>query len=186
MSELTNAFKELNEITDAQEHAKQNANKVVVNGLVFEVSDIDVDLREEDAVVACNISKVDNNGAETDLRIWAIYKATYDSDNFDYIWEEDGDATYAPWGEQSVMYDDGSGSLDRVKDIEANLDFEFEEFEDYDGKAIMLDNALAAIGLDKAAFDEASKQVIESILTKAVAEDIEESILNNSDYWPER
>ncbi len=67
---------------------------------------------------------------EKDVGVTVNLDMIWGHDDFEFEWEPDGEATYVPYGETSVLYDSGEGGLASVE-VSADVDdYQFLDFED--------------------------------------------------------
>lgn len=134
---------------------------------------------------------------DTGVILYAQAEADADEFEVDIDWEEDGPATYVPYGETSVLYDDGRGGVDGVS-VDGSVDsVEFmsqengENGESFEPPFIMsYDDATVALDLTPVEFKNVCI-AIENQAAAIICDYLEEYYEENpperddDDYWPE-
>ncbi len=120
---------------------------------------------------------------EKDVGVTVNLDMIWGHDDFEFEWEPDGEATYVPYGETSVLYDSGEGGLASVE-VSADVDdYQFLDFEDPD-RQLTKEQALEILGCSEEDLDDLMKEV--EALAVSHAEAALEEYYEDSDNWPER
>ena len=159
----------------------EETNKTVINGITFEIGEYSIDLRHDTRI-------------EVDLYKSTYAVATLRLDYADiledakFIWEPDGDPTYADFGSQRVLYDDGKGELERVEiaPLEPYDERYFEFSDDYpNGMDIDRAEVLSMLGVTAeqlTKLETDAKEFANDFLKPRV----EEYVKDHPEYWPDR
>lgn len=159
-------------------------NKLIKNNLKYylDLADSDVYGGNDNGFVYVNIYKQDNR----DVGITAFFELSWDRDNFEFEWEADGEPTYVPYGNTSVMYDDGRGGLDYVVAYAECDDYYFIELDvsAEDGTKLTKEQVSQILGCSEEELDRLMVEIEEKVIS--YAEDQLVDYYKDSDNWPDR
>lgn len=181
MSELTKAIADLNKINDASEKTKQDGQTFEIGEAKVERVDWEIDLRDGRAWVSYSITFAGATSDYSENDLWVNAYTDFDRNDFDFEYEPDGAATYVPYGEQSVMYDDGKGSLDKVTAPDLDITA---QFENYNGEKLDTETVIKNFKLTEEQAVEILKETA-SHANSFLRNEIEDTFINNPDYWPD-
>lgn len=97
---------------ELEESADSDFSKISV-----EIDDVDFTDLDEEHIAADVDGHIDAPWLDEYVNFEAEYSASVEVE-----WEPDGEPTYVPYGDQSVLYDDGRGGLDSVGVGEGDID----------------------------------------------------------------
>lgn len=156
-------------------------NKLIKNNLEYDLSDSDIYGSNDNGYVYVDIYKQDNN----EVGVSVFFEVSWDSSNFEFYWEPDGEPTYVPYGDTSVMYDSGEGGLESV-DVYADWDnyYFIELGESSDGTKLTKEQVLQILGCSEEELDLLMKEIADKVISHA-----EESLIDyyeDPDNWPDK
>lgn len=110
---------------------------------------------------------------------------TWDHDDFEFGWEPDGEPTYVPYGDASVLYDGGEGGLESVE-VDADVeDYQFLDYEKPDpDKPMTKERALEILRCSEEDLDDLMEEIEAFAINHAKA-DLEE-YYEDPNNWPEK
>lgn len=150
-----------------------------VVGVTVSMIGYDYDLRKDKGYAYATLSRKDRS----DEPIWIILNYSELRDNAVYEWGEDGESTYVPYGEQSVLLDDGKGTVEQVTISEIEPDDFYYELQDE--TVIRRDDAMEILEVT----DEEMKK-IEALAGKLgdkyLRPIVEELLKDHDEYYPSR
>lgn len=151
------------------------------SGLSFEYVDSNLDMIADKCIIYGAIYKtIEKMNLEKDINV--IFEVRWDSANIEFNWESDGAATYVPYGEQSVLYDDGKGGLDSV-DVSGIADIYSYDYK-YNDKIITEEQAIELLGCSQEDFNEAVTELCK--IVPLITENLIEDYYDDPWNWPER
>lgn len=157
-------------------------NKLSQNNLKYELVDSDIWGGDDAGCVYVDIYKQDNK----DVGVTAFFEVSWDSDNFEFHWEPDGEPTYVPYGDTSVEYDNGEGGLESV-DVYADCDnYYFIELGNSAEEGIDLskEQVLQILGCSEEELDHLMQEIEAKVISHA--EDLLLDYYEDPDHWPEK
>lgn len=151
------------------------------SGLQYKYYDSNIYCPDDRGWVIIGIAKA----GEEDVGVAVNFDMTWDHDDFDFEWESDGEPTYVPYGETSVLYDSGEGGLESV---EVDADVEDCQFLDYEApdpdRPITKERALEILGCSEEDLDDLMKEA--EAMAIDYTEDALEDYYDDPNNWPEK
>ena len=150
-----------------------------VVGVTVQMLDYDYDLKKDKYYAFAALSRKDR----PDEHIWIVLNYSNYRENATYEWEEDGESTYAPYGDQEVLYDDGKGTVEQVTISEMQPDSL--QYELQDDTVIRRDDAMEILEVT----DEEMKKIealAEKLGDKYLRPIVEELLKDHDEYYPSR
>lgn len=170
-------------ITEEDEDEEEIANlteaittKQEIDGIVVDINEYDLDLRDD------KITAYMNMWISDDQEVWLRFEYNDVLENAEFDWEADGQPTYVPQGEQSVLYDDGKGGVESVDVGELEPDEEF--YETLDETVLSREEVLNILKIDEEQLTKLEKAA-RKIASKYLKPIIEEELKDDSDFWPD-
>ena len=157
-------------------------NNLSKNNFKYDIVDADVWGGDDAGWVYVDIYKQDN----PDVGITVFFEVSWESDSFEFEWEPDGEPTYVPYGNTSVMYDDGRGGLESVEVYADCDDYHFIELETNmdEGTDLTREQVLQILGCS----EEELRRLIKEIEEKVVdhTKDLLVDYYSDPDHWPDK
>lgn len=156
-------------------------NKLIKNNLRYELSDSDIYGGNDDGYVYVDIYKQDNN----EVGVSVFFEVSWDSDSFEFYWEPNGEPTYVPYGDTSVMYDSGEGGLESV-DVYADWDdyYFIELGESSDGTKLTKEQVLQILGCSEEELDLLMKEIKDKVIIHT--EELLVEYYEDPNHWPDK
>ncbi len=147
----------------------------------FEVQDRSFENFEDGGYVTIAIYHPESNAVED--TVYIDYIVCVDKQEIDFVWEADGEPTYVPYGNQSVLYDDGSGGPDYAE-IGNCCSIDDFEIKDHEYSDLSINKACEKINCSVPDLTN----MIEALKPLVIYEmhDYLENYFSDYDNWPER
>lgn len=151
--------------------------KQEIDGIVVDINDYDLDLRND------KITAYMNMWVSDDQEVWLRFVYNDVLENAEFEWEADGQPTYVPYGEQSVLLDDGKGDVESVDIGELEPDEEF--YETLDEVVLSKEDVLNILKIDEEQLTKLEKAA-RKIASKYLKPIIEEHVKDDASFWPDK
>lgn len=151
------------------------------SGLQYQYVDSENYCPDDSGWIYIDITKPGEEGVGVTVNLNMVWS----HNDFEFEWEADGEPTYVPYGNTSVLYDSGEGGLESVEAYADAEDYQFLDLEDPDiDSPLTKEQVLGILGCSEEDLADLMKEVeaLAISCTKAELEDYYE----DPDNWPEK